>query len=286
MDSAIQAINNDLTNRNLSGYQLTTLLIRNGKKLGLKSSELLVFTALSSYWNGRPVYPKITTLSENTALSDKAVRTALNGLLEKGYIIKSKRGKNANIYNLNVNAVLLAVESGKNDRTSAVKSTAPCNMKLDHEKLEKTTTNKEETKAPASQKNVVAFQKKSFHKIVRLDDVPPILREKKGIDNPCAYWASLSAEVKNEYLQKQKKKEELAAKKLKRAEEEKAAKAAAAAELERIKNEPPFWQTCDRAAALEHLKLFAKPNLRPLLRKGYRAELIKKYNIELAELLT
>ena len=84
---------------------------------------------------------------------------------------------------------------------------------------------KKETKAPASQKNVVAFQKKSFHKIVRLDDVPPILREKKGIDNPCAYWASLSAEIKNEYLEKQRKKEELAAKKLKRAEEEKAAKA-------------------------------------------------------------
>lgn len=285
MDSAIQAVTNDLTNRNLSGYQLTTLLIRNGKKLGLKSSELLVFTALSSYWNGRPVYPKITTLSENTALSDKAVRTALNGLLEKGYIIKSKRGKNANIYNLNVNAVLSAVESGKNDRTSAVKSTAPYNMKLDHEKLEKT-TNKEETKAPASQQNVVAFQKKSFHKIVRLDDVPPIIREKKGINNPCAYWASLSAEIKNEYLEKQRQKEELAAKKLKRAEEEKAAKAAAAAELERIKNEPPFWRTCDRAAALEHLKLFAKHNMRPLLHKGYRAELMKKYNIELAELLT
>ena len=58
-------------NPRVSGYQLTTLLIRNGKKLGLKSSELLVFMALASYWNGKPVYPKINTLSDNTTLSER-----------------------------------------------------------------------------------------------------------------------------------------------------------------------------------------------------------------------
>lgn len=173
----------DVTNlQQINGYELTTLLIRNGKQLNLKPSELLVFTALATYWNGKPVFPRITTLSDNTNLSDKAVRTALNGLIAKGYIIKSKRGRNANVYNISINAVKSAVKNGKLDRTNAVKSTAPC-MKLNHDKL-----NQQQIKSePPKAENVVSL-KKSFNK-----EVPEQVKQYltlKGISNPAGYWKS------------------------------------------------------------------------------------------------
>ena len=164
----------------LSGYDLTTLLIRNGRQLNLKPSELLVFTALATYWNGKPVYPRITTLSDNTSLSEKAVRTALNGLISKGYIIKSKRGRNANVYNININAVKSTVQSGKSNRISAVKSTVPCN-KSNHDKLNQQQIESEPPKA----ENVVSF-KKSFNR-----EVPEQVKQYltlKGITNPAGYW--------------------------------------------------------------------------------------------------
>ena len=104
------------------------------------------------------------------------------------------------------------------------------------------------------------------------------------MQNPCAYWASLSDEVKKQYLEKQREKEENARKKLEiqKAEEEKRQKERE--ELERAKNEPPFWAVCTRAEAVEHLKKFSSLPLRKLLRTGYRAELMNKFDISMAEL--
>ena len=191
----------------ITGYELTTLLLRNGKQLGLKSSELLVFTTLATYWNGEPVFPRISTLSENTTLSEKAVRTAINGLIQKGYLIKSKRGRNANIYNINVNAVKATIESGKSDRISAVNFTAPC-IKSNHEKL----NNEQQHNEPEPQKaksNVVAFSSKSSnrkHRTITLADVPNFIKQNKKVKNPCGYWASLSDEVREELIQKHSEK--------------------------------------------------------------------------------
>ena len=56
--------------------------------------------------------------------------------VSKGFIIKSKRSKNANVYNLNVSMVISTIQTGKSNLSSAVEFTAPCNMKLNHEKLE------------------------------------------------------------------------------------------------------------------------------------------------------
>ena len=206
-------------NGHLSGYELTTLLIRNGKRLGLKSSELLVFTALASYWNGKPVYPKIKTLEDNTALSDKAVRTALNGLIDKGYILKSKRGKNANVYNINVSAVLSNVENGKNNRLSAVISTAPMIMKLNHEKLE-------QQRAVVSIKEFKGAEERTIKEKsctavsvlseTNLNEIPLCLRRKasKGIiRNLGGYWRSLRPAVKMEYIEQDKKEREEAERK-------------------------------------------------------------------------
>lgn len=281
----LQTIQADLTKVKINGYELTNLLIRNGKRLNLKPAELLVFTALATYWNGKPVYPRITTLADNTAQSEKTVRTALNGLVQKGYLIKSKRSKNANIYNININAVLSAVnstiESGKIYQSSAVNFTAPC-IKSNHEKLKKKTTTHEKSEKIEPSRTVVAFYSNSKSKSVTPNDVPDIIKQNKKVLNPCAYWASLSDEVKKEYLDKQKKKCDTEKKiiELRKAQELKKQKEQT--KQERLKNEPPFWEVCDRDKAVEHLKHFL--SMPRLLHSGYRVDLMRKFSISLDEL--
>lgn len=203
MSSELESCINYNNKTTINGYELSNLLIRNGKKLELKPSELLVFIALASYYNGKPVFPKITTLSINTNLSDKAIRTALNTLIERGYLIKSKRGKNtnSNIYNINVKAVLNTVQSGKFYHAKAVNFTASYNEQTiitNHEKQQ------QEKEKKIEQKNVVVLSSLSpKYRIIKLTEVPEIIKSNKNIKNPCAYWASLSKEAKNEYLQKQ-----------------------------------------------------------------------------------
>ena len=278
----LQTISENLTNCKISGYELTTLLIRNGKQLNLKPAELLVFTALASYWNGAPVYPKINTLADNTAQSEKTVRTALSGLIKKGYLIKSKRSKNANIYNINISAVISAVnttaECGKFYRSSAVNFTAPI-YRTNHVKSNKTTTVKKSKKIEP--KNVVAFNSNS-KKSVTPTDVPEIIKNNKKVQNPCAYWASLSDEVKKEYLDKQKEKDEKTRKIVELRKIQALKKQQEQQELERIKNEPLFWEICDRAQAVEHLRHFLK--IPKLLNSGYRIDLMQKFSISIDEL--
>ena len=278
-------------NLKISGYQLTTLLIRNGKKLGLKSSELLVFMALASYWNGKPVYPKINTLSDDTTLSEKAVRTALNGLLGKGYIIKSKRGKNANVYNINVSMVITTVQTGKSNLSSAVNSTAPCNMKLNHEKLEQqhgvvvSIENKvskgaeEETSREASRTAVSVSSETHFN----LDEIPEIILKNKKIRNVKRYWGSLRPAVKIEYWQEQEKKDSLKKEReeLERQEAERKAKEKAEQEAyEKL----PLNERWSYKQAVKHVW-----SMRWILcRRGYHAigltaDLIELYNLDVKQ---
>ena len=193
LENCINFSNNDETE--INGYELSKLLIRNGRKLDLKTSELLVFIALSSYYNGKPVFPKIKTLSDNTNLSDKAVRTALNTLIKMGYLIKAKRGNhtNSNIYNINIKAVINTVKSGKFFHAKPVNFTASC--------IEQTMEIKQQQKEKKEKKDVVVSSYK--HRTIKIDEVPDIIKMNKKVLNPCAYWASLSQEARNEYLQKQ-----------------------------------------------------------------------------------
>ena len=278
-------------NLKISGYQLTTLLIRNGKKLGLKSSELLVFMALASYWNGKPVYPKINTLSDDTTLSEKAVRTALNGLLSKGFIIKSKRSKNANVYNLNVSMVISTIQTGKSNLSSAVEFTAPCNMKLNHEKLEQrhevvvsfkeSKGVEEETLREASSTAVsVSSETHQFN----LDEIPEIISKNKNIRNIKRYWGSLRPAVKLEYWQEQEKKDRLKreCEELERLEAEQKAKEKAEQEAyDRL----PLNEKWSYAQAVKHIWCLRWA----LCRRGYKgfgltADLVELYDLNVEQI--
>lgn len=206
----LQTVTNG-NNPKISGYQLLTLLSRNMGRLKLKQAEALTFMALASYWNGQPIYPKIQTLCENTNLCDKAVRNAIKSLIEQGYLLKSKRGKNANVYSIVVSKVFSTVESGIKDRTRPVPSTAPCNMKSYHGKLEQ----RHEETPPASEPkkaDVVSLSSFSLKKIPASILAKKTDKNGRPIRNHAAYWNSLNDAQKREYLKNEaeavKRKEE------------------------------------------------------------------------------
>lgn len=194
----LQTVTNG-NNLKISGYQLLTLLSRNMGRLKLKQAEALTFMALASYWNGQPIYPKIQTLCENTNLCDKAVRNAIKSLVEQGYLLKSKRGKNANVYSIVVSKVLSTVDTGTKYRTRPVPDTAPCNMKSYHEKLEQ---QHEETPPESEPKKaeVVSFSSFSLKKIPTSILAKKTDKNGKPIRNHAAYWNSFTDEQKREYL--------------------------------------------------------------------------------------
>lgn len=293
MQTAFSEITTDLTTCNkISGYKLTTLLLRNGKKLGLTPTELLVFSTLATYWNGKPIYPRLTTLAEDTALSDKAIRNNLNNLITKGFIIKSKRGKNANVYNINLKKVLNAVESGTKDHTRPVRDTAPCTKKLDHEKLDQ------------QHGVVVSFQ--NFSKGVEeetckgtsrtADSVSSetqqqeyplcIIRgfESGKIRNIKKYWGSLRPQVKEEYWQQDRAEAEAEARKQekKRLEAEEKARKEAEERKRREELARPIEQQYSREQAIR--VLYNMRNFTRNIETSMWYPLVKHYKLDLASI--
>lgn len=268
-------------NPKISGYQLLTLLSRNMGRLKLKQAEALTFMALASYWNGQPIYPKIQTLCENTNLCDKAVRNAINSLIEQGFLLKSKRGKNANVYSIVVSKVLSTVESGIKDRTRPVLGTAPCNMKSYHEKLKQ---QHEETPPESEPKKaeVVSFSSFSLKKIPASILAKKTDKNGKPIRNHAAYWNSLTDNQKREYL---KQEEENAAKTRKKEELKRQAQLEKQQKLEEEKKlraelNKPLNEQWTRKQAIRHV--WQTRNLhKGILKEGLTKSLVKLYNLDI-----
>lgn len=283
-----QTISKDLTNCNhLSGYELTHATIHNLNQYDLTPTAKLVLVLLTTHYNhnlnGAVVFPSMPYISDTLGIGLTAVKQAIKDLIQEGLIIKAKRNKvrgNCNKYLLTQKVQNPTSKQSKSDffkRSDSDRFMITSNM----EQIKKTTTNKKSEKT--QQKNVVAFNSNpNSKKSVTPADVPEIIKSNKKVQNPCAYWASLDADVKKEYLQKQKEKDEKARKivELKKMQEIKKQKEQE--ELERIKNEPPFWHTCNRAQAVEHLSHFLK--MPKLLHSGYRIDLMRKFNISMDEL--
>lgn len=270
----------------LSGYELTHATIHNLNQYDLTPTAKLVLVLLTTHYNheknGAVVFPSMPYIADTLGIGLTAVKQAIKDLISEGLIIKAKRNKvkgNCNKYLLTAKVQNPTVKQSKSDlfkRSDFDRFIITNNMKLNKE----TTHEKSEKTEPT--KNVVAFHSNSKSKSVTPNDVPDIIKNNKKVQNPCAYWASLSDEVKKEYLDKQKRKCDTEKKiiELRRAEELKKQKEQT--EWERIKNEPPFWEVCNRDQAVEHLKHFL--SMPRLLHSGYRVDLMHKFSISLDEL--
>lgn len=271
----LQSVTNG-NNPKISGYQLLTLLSRNMGRLKLKQAEALTFMALASYWNGQPIYPKIQTLCENTNLCDKAVRNAIKSLIEQGYLLKSKRGKNANVYNIVVSKVLSTVDTGTKYRTRPVPDTAPCNMKSYHDKLDQ----QHEETPPASEPktaDVVSLSSFSLKKIPASILAKKTDKNGRPIRNHAAYWNSLTDAQKREYL---KNEAEAAKRKEERKKQEEAEKQRKIEEQRQLKEEAkkPLSEQWSREQTIR--QIWITKDLRRGKITGFIKSLADLYNLD------
>ena len=280
---AIQGLNEK---QHLSGYELTYCTIHNLKNYDLTATAKLVLILLTTHYNeqknGAVVFPSIPFIADTLGIGQTAVKQAIKDLISNGLIIKAKRSKikgNYNKYLLTLKVQNTACEQAENECLKQAESDRfhehePVNMNLSKE-----TTNKG--------KNVVAFKKISSKKCgsVNLEDVPNIIKQKKDIKNPCAYWASLSAEVKAEYLQKEiqeQEKQQKQAEKLKQEQERIKQKQQEQKELKEKLSKPLNEQFTREQAINFCSRLYSVK--KSFVHSGIGGKLVKIYNIQEAEL--
>jgi len=219
-------------NKHLSGYDLTTQLLRGGiGTLGLNGNAREVLLYLASCYNEKngSVYPRVTTVAESLGISERGVIRALAELTNTGCIIRSKRGKNTNVYVITpkvLEAKRQDVTRRKVTRQDVITSSDTVSSSVvtqchyhEHELKEH-----ELKKVQLKEKNVVVV---SFNKgfkgageeealkeassttvsasssKVNLDEIPAIIVNNDKVLNKVAYWKSLRPEIKQEYLDKQ-----------------------------------------------------------------------------------
>lgn len=212
----LQANGVDVTKLHVSGYQLTTALLRGGlARLELNNTASLVLLYLASCYNGGAIYPRISTIASNVGISEISVKRGIAELLNKQCLMKSKRhnGTNANCYVL-TNKILSMYHQDTNQSIKVI----PTCMKLNHEKLEKqqqvvvSLENKVskgvEGETPREASSTAVSVSSETHQF-NLDEIPEIISKNKNIRNIKRYWGSLRPQVKLEYWQEQEKKDRL-----------------------------------------------------------------------------
>lgn len=281
----------NVTKLQVSGYQLTTALLRGGlARLELNNTASLVLLYLASCYNGGAIFPRISTIAANVGISEISVKRGIAELLNKQCLMKSKRhnGTNANCYVL-TNKILSLYQDDTNKSITVI----PTCMKLNHDKLEKqqqvvvSFENKvkgaeEETSREASSTAVSVPSETHFN----LDEIPEIISKNKKIRNVKRYWGSLRPAVKIEYWEQDAVEKENARLKAERLEEEEHRKERERKEREEQRNAPPFTQTCTREEGWNFCMRFAKSvSMRHFLFRGLCADIIKRFNFNTEELL-
>lgn len=213
----VQAIT-DLTKvHEKSSYELITLWIDKGFTLGLSSNAIQVMTILLRFYNPKKkyVFPTQQTVAERANTSVATVKRALTELINANLILK-RRTQRGNIYGF-TGALFELLNSS--DCTVSIAQNEPCMNREQIREQNKEEQQHEEPEQPKAKTNVVVFSQKSSnrkHRTITLADVPDFIKQNKKVQNPCAYWASLSEEIREgliqkhtKKLEKQKKREEI-----------------------------------------------------------------------------
>ncbi len=215
-----QFLTNELfrNSEKLTGFEFTHSTLKRLYEFDITISAKLVLVFLTTFYNaeknGAVVFPSIQHIADTLGIGQTAVKQAIKDLVQNGLILKSKLNKTGN-HNKYVFALKVqnpTVKQSESDRFMNRTS----NMKKVKEQTAKVCTNtirfaKGEIMTGGSRRNdslgrkhfqdtnVVVFQKK---RTVTDAEVPNFIKENKSIKNPCAYWASLSNEVKAELIKK------------------------------------------------------------------------------------
>lgn len=246
----LQAVTNS-NKTHISGYELTHATIHNLGKYDLTPTAKLVLVFLTTHYNesknGNVVFPSMPYISETLGIGLTATKKAIKDLIDNGFILKSKRNKvrgNLNKYGLSSKL--------KNQETTVSKGQNPTNKQSESEPFKRSESDRfmitnniklnKETTTHEPKVVVASFNSSSSKaKSVKLEDVPMLVRNKKGVLNPCAYWASLDEEVKAEYLLKEREAEEKRERLASQKAEEEARKEEERKRAEEERNLPPFY---------------------------------------------
>lgn len=237
MGSVFQSNLKELTKGNISGYELTYQTLHRLNEFELTATAKLVLVFLTTHFNveknGAVVFPSISHISETLGIGQTATKQAIKDLISQGLIFKSKLNKSGN-HNKYVITSKVQNPTFKSTKSDFFKRSDSDRFMIEQVKGTNKKTTKE-IKKNETKKNVVALKKISSKRhSIELEEVPEIIKTNKKVKNPCAYWASLSEEVKKEYLKKEaeiqatttkveeKKKEEIARKIKEKEEREKA----------------------------------------------------------------
>lgn len=216
----------------ITGFELTKIVLHNLKHFGLKPQTKTVLWVLIDCYNpenGSVVFPSIEYIATEGAMGLTSAKEGIKELINKGLIIKSKRGKIRGNYNKYLLTPKVQNPTSEQPENELLKqSESDCFMiRTNKERKNKKQTTIIEDIKPIKDV-VVSLKTFSSKKTITLDDVPEIVKNNPKVDNPCAYWASLSDEVKADKLKEQqkideqiKKREEMRINKQKRKEQEK-----------------------------------------------------------------
>lgn len=184
----------------ISAFELTQKTLRNLNKFNLTPVAKLVLLELTTHLNetvnGSVVFPSMEYISSILGVGLTATKKAIKDLINEGLLIKSKRSK----VNGNYNKYLL---------TPKVQN--PASEQSENELLKQSDsdrfmiTNNQEQNKKQTIKDVVVLKTIQSNKTVTLEEVPESIKRNDKIKNKCAYWASLSEDVKKSYLQKKTK---------------------------------------------------------------------------------
>lgn len=173
-----------------SQYELTTEIVKNLSQFDITPTAKLVLIFLTTHYNeeknGAVVFPSMPYISEKLGIGLTAVKQGIKDLISKGLIIKSKRDKIRGNYN----KYLL---TQKVQKPASERSENECLKETENDLFMRTNKN-EQIK---EQTNVAFFKKR--HKTVTIEDVPDLIKKNPKVKDPCAYWASLSDDVKAGY---------------------------------------------------------------------------------------
>lgn len=183
----------------ISAFELTQKTLRNLNKFNLTPVAKLVLLELTTHLNetvnGSVVFPSMEYISNILGVGLTATKKAIKDLINEGLLIKSKRSK----VNGNYNKYLLTPKV----RNSTSEQSENELLKQSNSDRFMITNNHEQNKEQTT-KDVVVL-KTIQSKTVTLEDVPESIKLNDKIKDKCAYWASLSEEVKKSYLQKKPK---------------------------------------------------------------------------------
>lgn len=195
----------------ITGFELTKIVLHNLKHFGLKPQTKTVLWVLIDCYNpenGSVVFPSMEYIATEGAMGLTSAKEGIKELINKGLIIKSKRGKIRGNYNKYLLTPKVQNPTSEQSENELLKQSDSDRFMIRTNKERK---NKEQTTIVEEFKPVkdvvVSLKTFSSKKTITLEDVPEIIKNNPKVYNPCAYWASLSKEVKAGKIKEQEEKE-------------------------------------------------------------------------------